>query len=70
VNLAIFAGQWKQVQGAMLTKWGRLTANPFIVFAGEQYRINGRIQESNGRLRQGSNPFRPAVRRKRFRTIA
>ena len=61
MNLEVVAGRWKQVQGAMLCKWGRYTANRFAVLVGEQYRVSGRIQERLGRLRPVTRPrtFRP-----------
>ena len=51
MNHEIVAGRWKQVQGAVLCRWGRLTANSYTVFIGERYLINGRIEERLGRLR-------------------
>ena len=62
MNLEIVAGRWKQVQGSMMCQWGRFTANQFAVFVGEQYRINGRIQERLGQLRTTS-------RYRRFRLL-
>jgi uncharacterized protein YjbJ (UPF0337 family) len=56
MNLEVVAGRWKQVQGAMLCKWGRYTANQFAVLVGEQYRVNGRIQERLGRLQPITRP--------------
>jgi uncharacterized protein YjbJ (UPF0337 family) len=61
MSLEIVAGRWKQVRGAMLCKWGRFTSNQFAVFVGEQYTINGRIQERLGQLRTTG-------RDRRFRT--
>jgi uncharacterized protein YjbJ (UPF0337 family) len=63
MNLEVVAGRWKQVQGAVLCGWGRFTENRFAVFAGEQYRINGRIQERLGQLRTASRA--PRLRRAR-----
>jgi uncharacterized protein YjbJ (UPF0337 family) len=54
MNLEVVAGRWKQVQGAVLRQWGRFTDNRFAVFVGEQYCINGRIQERLGQLRTAS----------------
>jgi uncharacterized protein YjbJ (UPF0337 family) len=51
MNLETMAGRWKRVQGAVLCRWGRLTADSYTVFVGEQYSISGRIQELLGRLR-------------------
>ena len=62
MNFEIVAGRWNQVRGAMLCKWGRFTENRFAEFVGEQYRINGRIQERLGQLRTTS-------RHRRFRLI-
>jgi uncharacterized protein YjbJ (UPF0337 family) len=62
MNLEVAAGRWKQVQGALLCQWGRLTDNRFAVFVGEQYRVNGRIQERLGQLRSAS-------RRRRLRLV-
>jgi uncharacterized protein YjbJ (UPF0337 family) len=44
MNLETMAGRWKRVQGAVLCRWGRLTADSYTVFVGEQYSISGRIQ--------------------------
>ena len=51
MNLDVVAGRWKQVQGSVLCQWGRFTANRFRVFQGEQYSLNGRIQERLGQMR-------------------
>ena len=63
MNLEVVAGRWKQVQGAVLCRWGRFTENRFAVFEGEQYCVNGRIQERLGQLRNESRARRPAARR-------
>ena len=60
MNLDVVAGRWKQVQGAVLCRWGRVTDNRFAVCMGEQYRVNGRIQERLGQLRTASRARRPA----------
>ena len=62
MNLEVVAGRWKQVQGSMLCTWGRFTENRFTVFVGEQYCINGRIQERLGQLRTASRPRRSPLR--------
>ena len=63
MNFEVVAGRWKQVQGSVLCRWGRLTSNRLAVFEGEQYCINGRIQERLGQLRSTSRPRRVRVAR-------
>jgi uncharacterized protein YjbJ (UPF0337 family) len=41
-------GNWKQMQGAVRAKWGKLTNDDFEVIAGNRDRFIGKIQERYG----------------------
>jgi uncharacterized protein YjbJ (UPF0337 family) len=41
-------GNWKQVKGAALTEWGKLTGDQFDVISGKRERLVGKIQELYG----------------------
>ncbi|HZP16619.1 MAG TPA: CsbD family protein [Terriglobales bacterium] len=41
-------GKWKQVKGAVKTRWGKLTDDDLDVIAGQKDQLVGRIQERYG----------------------
>jgi uncharacterized protein YjbJ (UPF0337 family) len=41
-------GKWKQMKGAVKTRWGKLTDDDLDVIAGERDQLIGRIQERYG----------------------
>jgi uncharacterized protein YjbJ (UPF0337 family) len=42
------AGMWKRLTGSVKKRWGELTDNPLIAFAGIRDQLAGRIQERYG----------------------
>ncbi|HTI88553.1 MAG TPA: CsbD family protein [Alphaproteobacteria bacterium] len=45
------AGNWKQLKGAMKTRWGQLTDDDLTMIAGKRDQLLGRIQERYGLAR-------------------
>jgi uncharacterized protein YjbJ (UPF0337 family) len=41
-------GNWKQLSGKALEKWGKLTNDNLDVIAGKRDQLSGRIQEAYG----------------------
>ena len=41
-------GKWKQVKGAVKTRWGKLTDDDLDVISGKKDQLVGRIQERYG----------------------
>jgi uncharacterized protein YjbJ (UPF0337 family) len=41
-------GNWKQMKGALKTKWGKLTDDEFDQLAGHKDKLVGKIQERYG----------------------
>ncbi len=41
-------GKWKQIEGAIVRKWGKLTQNDLTVAAGSIEKLAGKIQEKYG----------------------
>lgn len=41
-------GKWKQMQGQVKTRWGKLTDDDLNVIAGQRDQLVGRIQERYG----------------------
>lgn len=41
-------GNWKQMKGALRTKWGKLTDDEFDQLAGHKDKLVGKIQERYG----------------------
>ncbi|MBV9624090.1 MAG: CsbD family protein, partial [Acidobacteria bacterium] len=39
------SGKWKQLQGSVKTRWGKLTDDDLDVIAGHKDQLVGRIQE-------------------------
>jgi uncharacterized protein YjbJ (UPF0337 family) len=48
MNSDQMAGKWKQMKGAVKTKWGKLTDDDLDVIAGQKEQLVGRIQERYG----------------------
>jgi uncharacterized protein YjbJ (UPF0337 family) len=42
------AGNWKQFQGTVKEKWGKLTDDDLTVIAGKRDKLLGKIQEKYG----------------------
>jgi uncharacterized protein YjbJ (UPF0337 family) len=47
-------GNWKQLKGSIKQKWGMLTDDQLEIAAGKCVSLSGRIQESNGIFRDGT----------------
>ena len=41
-------GKWKQAKGAIRERWGRLTGDRVVEFAGRRERLAGKVQERVG----------------------
>ena len=52
MNTDQMAGKWKQMKGAVKTKWGKLTDDDLDVINGEKEKLVGRIQERYGIARE------------------
>jgi uncharacterized protein YjbJ (UPF0337 family) len=52
MNTDQMAGKWKQVKGAVKSKWGKLTDDDLDVINGEKEKLVGRIQERYGIARE------------------
>jgi uncharacterized protein YjbJ (UPF0337 family) len=52
MNWDTIAGQWKQVRGKVVEKWGKLTDDDLQVIAGKRDQLVGRIQERYGITRE------------------
>jgi len=48
MNTDQMAGKWKQMKGAVKSKWGKLTDDDLDVINGEREKLVGRIQERYG----------------------
>jgi len=48
MNWDVIKGQWKQVQGKVREKWGKLTDDDLDVIAGKKDQLVGRLQERYG----------------------
>ena len=48
MNWDIVAGNWKQFQGKVRERWGKLTDYQLDVIAGKRNALAGKIQESYG----------------------
>jgi uncharacterized protein YjbJ (UPF0337 family) len=42
------AGNWKQIQGALMRKWGKLTNDDLAVANGDRTALAGRLQQRYG----------------------
>jgi uncharacterized protein YjbJ (UPF0337 family) len=52
MNTDQMAGKWKQMKGAVKSKWGKLTDDDLDVINGEKEKLVGRIQERYGIARE------------------
>ena len=48
VNWERLKGHWKQLQGVVQEKWGKLTGNELERIAGEREQLIGKLQEKYG----------------------
>lgn len=48
MNWDIVEGNWKQITGAVKTKWGKLTDDDLTAVAGKRDQLLGRTQERYG----------------------
>lgn len=51
MNNDIFAGQWKEMRGALRSWWGKLTDDDFERIAGQKDKLIGVLQERYGHTR-------------------
>jgi uncharacterized protein YjbJ (UPF0337 family) len=51
MNTDIFAGQWKEMRGALRSWWGKLTDDDFERIGGQKDKLIGLIQEKYGHTR-------------------
>lgn len=56
MNWDIFSGHWKQFQGKIKVRWGRLSDNHFEVVDGKRIEAAGLIQAANGIARSKTRP--------------
>jgi uncharacterized protein YjbJ (UPF0337 family) len=54
MNNDIFAGKWKQVEGKVREKWGKLTGDDLDVIHGQREQLVGKIQERYGIARDAA----------------
>lgn len=52
MNETVFAGQWKQLEGAGKRLWGKLTDDDWKVAEGNVELLAGRIQERYGHAKE------------------
>ena len=52
MNNDIFAGQWKEMRGALRSWWGKLTDDDFERIGGKKDKLIGVIQEKYGHTRE------------------
>jgi len=48
MNWALIEGNWKQFQGRVRERWGRLTDDHIDTIAGKRDRLAGKIQDAYG----------------------
>ena len=48
MSMDVMKGEWKQIQGKLKEKWGKLTDDDFTVIEGNREQIAGRLQERYG----------------------
>jgi uncharacterized protein YjbJ (UPF0337 family) len=51
MNQDVLKGQWKQLQGRIRQRWGKLTDDDLSVIKGDRDVLVGKIQEYYGRSR-------------------
>lgn len=47
-------GKWKQLQGAVLEKWGKLTNDDVDLIAGKRDQLVGKVQERYGLAKEAA----------------
>jgi uncharacterized protein YjbJ (UPF0337 family) len=52
MNRDQLAGNWKQIQGALMRKWGKLTDDDLAVAKGNLTALAGRLQERYGMAKE------------------
>ena len=52
MNNDILAGNWRQLKGKVIEKWGKLTDDDLDVAAGRRDQIVGKVQERYGIARE------------------
>lgn len=52
MNQDIFAGQWKQMRGALKSWWGKLADDDFERIGGQKDKLIGLVQEKYGQTRE------------------
>ena len=52
MNSDQWEGKWKQLQGAVKEKWGKLTDDDFTVIGGRKDALVGKLQERYGIARE------------------
>jgi uncharacterized protein YjbJ (UPF0337 family) len=52
MNNDIFKGQWNQLKGEVIKKWGSLTEDHLMQISGDRTKLVGKIQESYGIARE------------------
>ncbi len=52
MNQDILKGHWKQLQGRVRQRWGRLTDDDVVLIQGDRDVLMGKIQEYYGRSRE------------------
>jgi len=52
MNNDILRGHWKQLQGRVRQRWGRLTDDDVVLIQGDRDVLMGKIQEYYGRSRK------------------
>jgi uncharacterized protein YjbJ (UPF0337 family) len=61
-------GQWREMKGWALEKWGGVTHDPWLKIAGRRERLLGQLEASlaeSRRIAESSFPTRAAARRTR-----
>lgn len=48
MNWDVIEGNWKQVTGALKSKWGKLTDDDLTVISGKRDQLAGKLQEKYG----------------------
>jgi uncharacterized protein YjbJ (UPF0337 family) len=65
MNSDLLKGKWRQLQGALRKRWGKLTDDDVSIIAGQRDQLIGRIQERYGVAREEAqkqvNDWQPAA---------
>ncbi|CAN5562245.1 CsbD family protein [soil metagenome] len=54
MNMDQLKGDWKQLQGKVKTKWGKLTDDDMTVIEGKRDELAGKIQERYGMAKEAA----------------